>query len=139
MFPVTTLSAYLCCRLESPWGSGVCRRQQDGGAVPRPGSGSGWDRISWQSSLGWPGPRNILQKKETVLNSQPGQMLSLKPEIISAFTLHGLNFWVWPQVLRTSWVTSFFQGCHSRQGAQLHTSMALVWSQPWGFYNLMAL
>jgi len=32
--------------------------------------------------LGWPGPRNILRKKETVLNSQPGEMPGLKTERI---------------------------------------------------------
>lgn len=86
-FPLTALIAYLCCRLESSWGSGVRRRQRDDRAVPQPGSGSGWDGISRQSSLGWPRPRNILCKKETVFNSQPEEMLGLKPELI--FSIFG--------------------------------------------------
>lgn len=84
MFPISALSAYLCHRLELSWGSSVCRRQRDGRAVPWPGSGSVWDGIGWQSSLWWPGPRNILHKKEIVLISQPGQMPSLKTEVVVA-------------------------------------------------------
>lgn len=84
MLPITALGAYLCRRLESPWGPGVRRRQRDGGAVPRPGSGSGWDGIRWQSSLGWPGPRDILrEKKKTVLNSLPGEMPEIRENIFN--------------------------------------------------------
>lgn len=94
-FPTTALSAYLCRRLESSWSSGVRRRQWDDRAVPQPSSGSGWDRISWQSSLGWPRPRYILCKKQTVSNSQPGEMPGLKPEIIfSIFCKSEAAAWV---------------------------------------------
>lgn len=68
VLPTTPLSAYLCHRLEASRGSGVPRRQWHSRAAPLPASGSGWDRIRWQSSLGWPGPWNVLQKKELVLN-----------------------------------------------------------------------
>lgn len=45
-------------------------------------------------------------------------MPSLKTEIVFAFTLHGLNFWVWPQVLQTFWVVffSFFVGLRQQTG-----------------------
>lgn len=54
-------TSVLCCRLELSWDPGPSRRQWDGRAGPRLRSGPVWDRVGWQSSLGRPGPQNVLR------------------------------------------------------------------------------
>lgn len=131
------ISTHLCHRLELSWDPGPSRRQWDGRAVPRPCSAPAWDWVGWQSSLGRPGPWNVLHKKKTVLSCQTGEISNLKAEITFSHSFHmacasecGRKYF-WP-------VFNFWEVRDCRLCTQLPTVRLLLWASPQKQHNLMA-